>query len=120
MQRRQWQTIIVVHGLILDVLLDCRPESKTFGHVDAFTLSGEEAIQIILPSGIAHGYEVLSKDSTISYGSTVDYLPKEEVVINTKSSIFSGIWEISEPLISARDSDAPLWEQVVRTIKFQA
>jgi dTDP-4-dehydrorhamnose 3,5-epimerase len=112
MQKGQWQTITVVSGLILEVLLDCRPSSATFEEVEAFEFSADDAMQLILPPGIAHGYEVPNSDVIIHYGSTVDYFPKQEVIINTESSILSKVWKIPRPIVSNRDKEALDWSIV--------
>jgi dTDP-4-dehydrorhamnose 3,5-epimerase len=109
MQKGQWQTITVVSGLMLEVLLDCRPNSATFGEVEAFEFSADDAMQIILPPGIAHGYEVPSDEVIIHYGSTVEYFPKQEVTINTESAILSKVWKIPDPIMSNRDKEALDW-----------
>jgi len=116
MQKGQWQTITVVRGSILEVLLDCRPGSATFGEMEAFEFSADDAMQLILPPGVAHGYEVPNGEVIIHYGSTVDYFPKQEVTINTESRILSKVWKIPKPIMSNRDKEALDWSIIKEKI----
>ena len=63
----QSKLVRVISGKVLDVAVDLRKDSKTFGHYVAIKLSEENKKQLFIPQGFAHGFIVLSQSATISY-----------------------------------------------------
>lgn len=63
----QAKLVRVVDGTVLDVAVDLRKNSKSFGHHVAIELSGENKKQLFIPRGFAHGFVVLSNSATLSY-----------------------------------------------------
>ena len=63
----QSKLVRVVQGEVLDVVLDIRPDSPTYGEHFSIKLSGENKIQLFVPKGFAHGYAVLSEFAVFSY-----------------------------------------------------
>lgn len=74
----QTKLVRVISGSVLDVVLDIRRSSKTFGHFLSFELSEENKHQLYIPKGFAHGFVVLSDCATFSYKVDCFYSPKHE------------------------------------------
>lgn len=68
--------ITCIQGSIFDVIVDIRPESKTFGKCATFALSAKNGIQVYLPTGIAHGFQTLHPDTIIQYCLSATYSPE--------------------------------------------
>ncbi len=93
-----------VQGSIFDVIVDLRSDSKTFGKSASIELSAENAIQIYLPKGIAHGFQTLEADSIVYYGISGTYSPESAFSIDPFGDI--GIrWPLQNFSISAKDSN---------------
>lgn len=63
----QSKLVRVLSGAVLDVALDIRPYSKTFGQYEAVELTAENHVQLFIPRGFAHGFVVLSETATFFY-----------------------------------------------------
>ena len=74
----QAKLVRVVRGKVLDVALDLRPESPTYGQYAAVELSGENHRQLFIPKGFAHGFSVLSEDAVFQYKCDDYYAPECE------------------------------------------
>jgi dTDP-4-dehydrorhamnose 3,5-epimerase len=95
-------------GKVWDVAVDIRPDSPTFGRWVAETLSEENAHQLWVPPGFAHGFCVLSESADFEYKCTTFYDPEDEIAIRWDDPAIGIRWPISEPLLSERDRNAPL------------
>lgn len=96
--------VTCVQGAVLDVIVDLRPGSITFGKWTSFELSAENAIQAYLPKGIAHGFQTLTSNSIIHYCLSACYSPESSYSINPFGDL--GIdWPLKTVSISERDSD---------------
>ena len=96
--------ITCVQGIIFDVVVDLRPNSRTFGKWTSFELSAENALQAYLPKGVAHGFQTLMPDSIIHYSLSSTYSPEFSYAINPFGDI--GIdWPIKGNSVSQRDLD---------------
>jgi dTDP-4-dehydrorhamnose 3,5-epimerase len=76
--RAQVKLLRVVRGRILDVAVDIRRSSKTFGKWVALDISAEKGNQILVPKGFAHGFVTLVPDSEVLYKVTDTYSPKHD------------------------------------------
>ena len=96
--------VACVQGAVLDVIVDLRPGSLTFGKWTSFELSAENALQAYLPKGIAHGFQTLTSNSIIHYCLSACYSPESSYTINPFGDL--GIdWPLKTVSISERDSD---------------
>ena len=94
--------VTCVQGLVFDVVVDLRPNSRTFGKWTSFELSAANALQAYLPRGIAHGFQTLMPDSIIHYSLSSAYSPEFSYAINPFGDI--GIdWPIKALPVSERD-----------------
>ena len=94
--------ISCAEGEILDVFLDIRKNSKTYGKFDYCILSQENAKMVYLPEGIAHGFLTLSERSIVCYQQSGGYVAESDDGILWNS--FGMNWNITDPIISDRDS----------------
>src|SRR5207237_6798653 len=98
-QKPQGKLVRVVSGEVLDVFLDLRRKSPTFGRWHAVKLSGENRRLAWIPAGFAHGFEVLSEGAHVLYKSTAFYAPELERTILWNDPDLKINWELAlEPV----------------------
>jgi len=90
----------------LDVVLDIRPTSPTFGQWDAVELDDQARKQLFVPVGFAHGFCVLSDFAEVQYKVSTPYDAKTECSISYADADLAVAWPIAKPLLSARDQQA--------------
>lgn len=96
-----------VEGEVLDVAVDLRIGSPSFGqHVRAI-LSAENRHQLYIPEGFAHGYLVLSETALVSYKVSSEYTPDLERGLRWDDPALGIDWGVNEPLLSEKDQDQP-------------
>ena len=100
----QGKLVRVITGEILDVALDLRRSSPTFGKWESFKLSGDNKHMLWIPSGLAHGFRVVSQTAHVLYKTTDFYAPEHERTLAWNDPALGIAWQLdSEPIISARD-----------------
>jgi dTDP-4-dehydrorhamnose 3,5-epimerase len=90
-------------GRILDVAVDIRPDSPTFGKWVGVELSAENHEQLFVPIGFAHGFCVLSDVAEVQYKVSAPYDAKEERTIAWNDPDIGVLWPVESPVLSARD-----------------
>jgi len=102
----QGKLVRVVAGEILDVAVDIRERSPTFGKWVAKPLSAENRKQMWIPAGFAHGFLVLSEYAEVLYKTTGYYAPEHERCIKWDDPHIAIVWPIGKekPIISSRDA----------------
>ena len=103
----QGKLVQVVFGSILDVAVDIRVGSATFGEHCAVNLSFKNKKILYIPEGFAHGYLVLSKFSIVSYKCTNIYNPSDEYGIKWDDADLNINWGNIVPIISDKDKNLP-------------
>ena len=93
----------VVYGEVWDVIVDVRPGSATRGRWEAVTLSAENAMELHVPEGFAHGFAVLSDVAVFSYRCSRYYNPAAERTIRWDDPELAIPWPVAEPLLSEKD-----------------
>lgn len=101
----------VLSGRVLDVAVDLRRGSPTFGTYTSAELSGENHHQIWIPEGFAHGFSVLSDEAIFHYKCTHFYSKEHERAINYSDPDLSIDWKITEPLVSDKDIKAKFFKE---------
>ncbi|MGA8505554.1 MAG: dTDP-4-dehydrorhamnose 3,5-epimerase [Candidatus Sulfotelmatobacter sp.] len=100
----QGKLVRVAEGEILDVAVDLRRSSATFGRWEAVRLSGENQHMLWIPAGFAHGFRVLSEKAHVLYKATDFYAPEYERTLTWNDSQLKINWELNgEPIVSAKD-----------------
>lgn len=100
----QAKLVRVPHGEILDVAVDLRRSSPSFGKWHGVRLSGENKRMLWIPAGCAHGFVVLSETAHVLYKSTGYYAPQCERTIAWNDPAVNVNWELQgDPIISAKD-----------------
>lgn len=96
-------------GAIVDVLVDIRPDSPTFGEHEAFELSDENMRVLYAPVGFAHGFAVTSEVADVLYKQSAYYDPSVERGIKLDDPVLRIEWPVPEAdrIMSQRDRDAP-------------
>jgi dTDP-4-dehydrorhamnose 3,5-epimerase len=109
----QTKLVRVIEGKILDVAVDIRTNSVTFGKWYAVELSAENRKQLFIPKGFAHGFEVLSKTATIQYKIDNLYRPASErgILFNDPTLGIKWKTDISNAIISDKDHKLPHFNQ---------
>lgn len=97
--------VSVIQGKVIDVVLDCRKESSTFGMFEHFLISAAENKLIKIPIGCAHGYKVLEDNTITMYMSDNLHHGLSDVGYHYNS--FGYNWDIAQPIISERDNNLP-------------
>lgn len=103
----QSKIITCVSGSIVDVSIDLRANSETFGMHSKIFLSAEKGNSAFITHGLGHAFEVLSTEATIVYLLSSEWNPKFEYVINPLDPYLGITWETKIPVLSERDATAP-------------
>jgi dTDP-4-dehydrorhamnose 3,5-epimerase len=112
--KTQGKLVSVLRGRVLDVAVDVRLGSPTFGHHIAIELSEDNRLQLWVPRGFAHGFVVLSETADFFYKCDELYSPSDEIAIRHDDPAIGIEWGIETPKLSAKDAQAPLLAQVSR------
>ena len=104
----------VIYGKVLDVAVDVRTGSKTFGKHYSVILSEENHTQLWIPKGLAHGFSVLSEEAIFSYKCTEHYDKESERAILYNDSKLGIDWKIKEPVVSEKDLKADSFDEFCR------
>jgi dTDP-4-dehydrorhamnose 3,5-epimerase len=110
--RAQGKLVTVLRGRVLDVAVDVRRGSPTFGQHVAVELSEENRRQVWVPRGFAHGFAVLSEFADFFYKCDELYSPADEIAVRWNDPKIGIAWGVSMPSLSARDAAAPLLAEV--------
>lgn len=105
-QQPQGKLVRVITGTILDIAVDIRKSSSTFGQWVSCELSATNKRQLWIPPGFAHGFVVLSETADVLYKTTEYYAPQHERCILWNDPDLAIDWQINvSPIISAKDAE---------------
>ncbi|MCF6213862.1 MAG: dTDP-4-dehydrorhamnose 3,5-epimerase [Flavobacteriaceae bacterium] len=99
----QAKLIRVISGRILDVVVDLRKESKTYGQHFKIALNQDNKHQLYIPVGFAHGFVTLANNTIINYKCSDYYNPTSEVSLLWNDKTLNIDWEVSHPTLSKKD-----------------
>ena len=107
----QAKYVSCVRGAILDVVVDIRVGSESFGAWEAVRLDDAERTSLFLAEGLGHGFMALTDDATVLYLCSTGYAPGREHGLNPLDRGLGIEWPLDEidgePILSAKDADAP-------------
>src|SRR5580698_5402505 len=106
--KTQGKLVSVLRGCVLDVAVDVRRGSPTFGRHVAVELNDDNRRQLWVPRGFAHGFVVLSESADFAYKCDNHYSPADEIVLRWNDPELAIAWGVNSPSLSTRDAAAPL------------
>ena len=106
----QSKLVRVVKGVVLDVAVDLRKDSPTFGQYEQVLLSENNKRQFFIPQGLAHGFVVLSPEAVFQYKCDNYYAPQAEGSVRWDDPQINIYWQLplGDILLSEKDKKAPL------------
>jgi len=103
----QAKLVRCVRGEILDVAVDLRRDSPTYGQWEGYVLNDTNHRQLFVPVGFGHGFAVLSDVADVAYQVSSYYDPATESGIAWDDPDVGVDWQVDDPLLSERDKNAP-------------
>jgi dTDP-4-dehydrorhamnose 3,5-epimerase len=113
----QAKLLRVTVGKVFDVIVDIRPNSKTFGNWDGIELCAETHEQLYVPVGFAHGFCVLSDFAEVLYKVSAPYDAQEEKTIAWNDPDIGVKWPIHEPVLSGRDRTGEPFTEFIKRVR---
>jgi len=110
----QGKLVMALQGRVLDVAVDIRFGSPTFGKHVATELTSENHLQLWVPPGFAHGFSVLSEDAAVYYKCTSPYSGQLERSIRFDDPDLNIDWRVTDPILSKKDAGAPPFGRISR------
>lgn len=114
----QGKLVSVMSGRVLDVAVDVRLGSPSFGRHVSVELSGENRRQLWIPRGFAHGFVVLSETADFFYKCDDFYRPENEISIRWNDPTIRIDWGFENPSLSAKDAAAPMLNELKTLPRF--
>lgn len=111
-ERPQDKLLMVMQGTIVDVAVDLRRDSPTFGEYVATELSAENKHQMFIPKGFAHGFSVLSDYALVYYKCSDYYYPEGERGLLWNDPDLDIDWKVENPIISEKDQNQPTIKEI--------
>ena len=110
----QGKLVRCTRGAILDVAVDIRRGSESFGRWTGLELSAENRLMLWIPAGFAHGFSALTEDAEVVYKCTTRWNPAGERTILWNDPQIAIDWRLTDPIVSAKDAaGVPLAEAEV-------
>ena len=104
----QAKIITVTHGTIIDIAVDLRKRSKTFGKYVAIKISDKDDFSFYIPKGFAHGFLCLSNECTVNYKCSEYRDQKSEKTLAWNDQEVAIKWSIKKPILSNKDKNLGL------------
>lgn len=109
---QQAKVVTVIQGKVLDVVVDLRKGSSTFGKVYSCELSSNNHKLLVIPEGFAHGFSAL-EDSYFFYKCSSVYSPQHETGIRWDDQQLKVDWQINMPVLSEKDQGLPTLDELL-------
>jgi dTDP-4-dehydrorhamnose 3,5-epimerase len=103
-------------GAVLDVLVDTRPSSPTFGRSATFRLDDETGRHLYVPPGFLHGFQVLTPEADVCYRIDREHDPSEDLAVRYDDPDLALPWPLPVTAISPRDAAAGTWRDLVQRL----
>ena len=111
-EKPQAKLVQCISGTILDVAVDLRKSSKSFGHYVAVKLSNKNHNLLYIPEGFAHGFSVLSDEAVVHYKCSDYYDKDSERGIRWDDPLIRINWDVARPILSDKDRKQPLFSSL--------
>lgn len=113
-QYSQAKLVTVLSGKVVDVVVDLRKDSPTFGRHLMVELSEDNHLQLFIPKGFAHGFMVLSEEAVFAYKVDGYYAPNHEVTLRWDDPTVGVKWPLDQlvPQLSAKDKNGLEFDKV--------
>jgi dTDP-4-dehydrorhamnose 3,5-epimerase len=110
----QAKMVRVLSGAVLDVVVDIRPHSATFGQHYALELSAQNRKQLFIPRGFAHGFSVITERAEFFYKCDNYYSPAHEGGLQLDDPALGIDWQVPRPdwVLSTKDTRNPSWAEL--------
>ena len=115
----QGKLCYVINGKVLDVAVDIRFGSKTFGKHITHILNSQNKNQIWIPPGFAHGFSVLSEEAIFAYKCTQVYSKEHERAILYNDPEIGIDWQVKNPIVSEKDLNGKLLKEIEKDFVLQ-
>lgn len=96
-----------IAGAIFDVVIDLRPDEPTYGKWFGLELTEDNALALLIPHGMAHGFCTLRDDTSVFYMMDAAYMPGAATGVRWNDPAFGIEWPCAEPILNARDATWP-------------
>jgi len=117
-EKAQRKLCQVIEGEVLDVAVDIRSNSPTFGKHFSLILNSETKFQLWIPEGFAHGFSVLSDEAIFSYKCSNYYSKAHERSIIFNDTDLKIDWKIEDPIVSEKDLQAESFKDIEKDFVF--
>lgn len=107
----QAKLVRVIQGRVLDVALDIRKGSKTYGQYYCIELSAENQTQFFIPAGFAHGFSTLEDNSIFAYKCSNYYDKSSEGGVRFDDPALAIDWRVEGKYVSEKDRELPLFQE---------
>lgn len=109
----QGKLVRVVQGAIIDVAVDIRKNSPTFGKYVSCLLNGDNNLMLWVPVGFAHGFKSLVDNAIVNYKTTNYFHKASEGAIAWNDPDISFPWDVEAPILSEKDMQQPFLKDII-------
>lgn len=109
----QAKLVRVIHGTALDIAVDLRKNSPTYGQHYYIILSATNHLQFFIPAGFAHGFAAIEDETVLSYKCSQFYNKESEGTIFYDDPTLNIHWQIENPIVSEKDKEGILFSEFV-------
>ena len=114
----QGKLCTVIYGKVLDIAVDIRFDSPTFGKHLSLELSADNNFLLWIPPGFAHGFSVLSEEAVFYYKCTNYYSKEHERSIYFADEELNIDWKVEHPLVSHKDMNSPKFRDIEKNFSY--
>jgi dTDP-4-dehydrorhamnose 3,5-epimerase len=118
--RGEAKLVRCARGAVLDVLVDARPSSPTFGQHLTVTLDDVSFAHLYVPPGILHGFQALTEQTDVCYRIDREHDPAEDMAVRFDDPTLDIRWPLPVPVISQKDLAAGSWAQLAARLEVPA
>ena len=115
-KKKQGKFVSVLKGSILDVVVDLRKNSKTFGKHFSIKIKQDSDFSIYIPEGFAHGFACISKSCTLYYRCTNYRHKQSETTLKWNDPVLGIRWPVKKPILSKKDKNGKLLEEIKKNL----